>query len=202
MGFLKHSVCLCAMSFLAACGGEAPGSGHDEPLEAREAALSSSATSRGCTFEVTSEVVTQDPVPPVTERTLHRRASASCPWPAASIRLPANVGYGAPAPHVAANELGVAVGIVYKSSYGGGPFRTLSFSHVDPETMATVRRNNYLVSNTAVLTSVAIELDGTTLTSYGTKGGVIYGEQGSGSEFVVSFPDFFTSTTPGTVIAF
>ncbi len=202
MGFLKKSVCLCAMSVLSACGGEIPGSEREETLEAREAALSSTATSRGCTFEVTSVVVTQAPVPPVTENKLHRRASSSCPWAAASLSLPSSSGYAPPSLYVAANELGVAVGLTYKSSYGGGPYRTLSFFHVDPETMTIVRRDGHQVSGTIDLTSVAIELDGTTLTSYGTKAGVIYGETGTGSEFVVSYPDFFTSTTPGTVLAF
>ncbi|QSQ14191.1 hypothetical protein [Myxococcus landrumensis] len=202
MVWVKRAVCLCAMSVLSACGGEPAGSGNDAALGAGESALSTTATSRGCTFEVTVVNVTQLPVPPQNELKLHRRASASCPWPAASVSMPSSAGFAPPSLLVAANELGVAVGYTVKSSYGGGPYRTLGFAHVDPETMAIVRREQMLSTNVVNLSSVAIEMDGTTLTSYGDKSGIIQGESGSGSEFVVSFPDFFTSTTPGTVIAF
>lgn len=202
MRLFKRVVSLCAMSVLSvACGGEASGSGSEGAVETRESALST-ATSRGCTFEVTSAIINTPPAPPIHELRLHRLASASCAWGAASITVGTSAGYAPPSLHVAANDLGVAVGFTAKSSYGGGPYRTVSFFHVDPETMAIVRRENMVSTNVVSLSSVAIELDGTTLTSYGDKSGVIWGETGSGNEFVVSCPDFFTSTTPATIIAF
>ncbi|MBU8897765.1 hypothetical protein KRR26_19290 [Corallococcus sp. M34] len=146
--------------------------------------------------------MTPPPAPAVYNLTLRRLASSTCAWPAASLALPSSYGSSAPSVLVAANELGVAVGYAVKGSSSGGPYRTLGFSHVDPESMAIVRNAGLLSSNTVSLTSVAIDLDGTTLKSYGIKSGTIAGETGSGGEFVVSFPDFFTSTTPGTVVAF
>ncbi|MFP2956796.1 hypothetical protein ACLEPN_02920 [Myxococcus sp. 1LA] len=188
------------MLVLTACGGEVPSIGTEDVSGSQESALTS-AVSRGCTFTLTAEV-RPGTMPPIRDLSLHRLASESCAWPAASLQLAFSAGFTLPTHALTANELGVAVGYTVKPSSAGGPYSTLGFLHADPEFMTVVRRSQMLAYNPLSLTSLTIGVDGTTLTGSGTKSGGISGETGSGNHFEVMFPDFFTSTTPGTIVAY
>ncbi|MFY2559232.1 hypothetical protein ACN469_16485 [Corallococcus terminator] len=202
MKFFRRAVYLCAAVVLPACGGEESPGGVEEGPDTQELALVS-AVSRGCTFELTSAVRTGT-VPPIHDITLYRLASASCAWPAANVWVGSSV-IVTPSLSLAANDLGVAVGYTMKNNYSGSSPVTVGLRHVDPELMTVVRTSGlavYLGTGSVYLSSLSIQVDGTTLTVGGSKTGRIGGETGSGGNYVATFPDFFTSTTPGSVVAY
>lgn len=199
MKIFRRAVCLWAVSVLPACGGQEPAGAAEDVAGGQESALTT-AESRGCTFELTVALRT-GPVPPIYDVTLHRLESATCAWPAASLDVARSYGFGAvPSVALTANELGVAVAYAVRVS-PVGPYFTLGFKQVEPESLAVERGIGYRAPPTN-LTSLTIEADGTTLTGHGTKSGAIYGETGSGNNFVVTFPDFFTSDTLPTLVAY
>jgi hypothetical protein len=187
---------------LPACGVEEPTGGLEEVLEVREAELVS-VVSRGCIFELTS-VVRAGTVPPIHDILLSRVASSTCAWPAASIGLGSSI-VVTPSLSLVANDLGVAAGFTVKNSYSGSSPTTVGIRHVDPELMTVARSAGfavYLGTGSVYLDYLAIAADGTTLTAGGTKSGRIGNETGSGSNYIATFPDFFTSTTPPTIVAY
>lgn len=197
----KHGVSLCAAMVLSACGG-APEAGEEAGLESQQAALTT-AVSRGCSFSI-SYVQRPAVLPPLYDIFLDRFASGTCAWPAARVQLDTSVNY-VPSLSLAGNDLGVAAGFVMKMSYSGSSPSILGLDRVDPETMATTRSadiypafgRGYIHSG-----SLSILSDGTTLDVRGTKSGAILGELGSGSNYIATFSNFFTSTTAPTVVAY
>ncbi|MCE9668193.1 hypothetical protein LY474_10245 [Myxococcus stipitatus] len=162
-----------------------------------------SAMSRGCIFQLAS-AVRAGTVPPIHDITLYRLASDTCKWPAAEVWLGSSI-IVTPSLSLVANDLGVAAGYTMKNNYSGSSPVTVGIKHVDPELMTVARSTGlavYLGTGSVYLSYLAIGADGTTLTAGGTKTGRIAGETGSGSNFVATYPDFFTSTTPGTVVAY
>ncbi len=202
MKLFKRGVYLCAAISLTACGGQEPQS-QQEPgaeLATQESGL---ATSLGCDFSVTYATV-PGTLPPNYNVILNRQASATCAWGAGSVVLGTSVNY-TPLLSLAANDLGVAVSYVYKNSLSGSSPSFLALRHVDPETLATVRSagiSPYLGRGYVFSGYLTIEPDGTTLTVSGTKSGKVFGETGSGSNYIATFPDFFTSTTAPTIVAY
>ncbi|MCP3104404.1 hypothetical protein LZ198_36625 [Myxococcus sp. K15C18031901] len=159
--------------------------------------------SRGCVFQLAS-AVRAGTVPPIHDITLYRLESDTCKWPAAEVWLASST-IATPSLSLVANDLGVAAGYTVKTNYSGSSPTTVGIKHVEPELMTVARTTGlavYLGKGNTSLSYLAIGTDGTTLTAGGTKSGVIAGETGSGSNFVATFPDFFTSTTPGTVVAY
>ncbi|GEN10488.1 hypothetical protein SAMN05443572_103344 [Myxococcus fulvus] len=203
MRSFRRAVSLCAAMVLPACGVDEPAGGLEEVFDVREAELVS-AVSRGCVFELTS-VVRAGTLPPIHDIFLSRLASGTCAWPAASIGLGTSI-ISTPSLSLVANDLGVAAGFTVKNGYSGSSPRTVGIKHVDPELMTVVRNTGfavYLGTGSVFLGYLAIGADGTTLTAGGTKAGIISpNETGSGSNFIATFPDFFTSTTPPGVVAY
>jgi hypothetical protein len=205
MEMFKRGVYLCVSVALAACGGQEPQSQQEPGAElATQEARLTAGTSRGCDFNIFS-IQRPGTLPPVYDVRLNRAASATCPWAQASLLLGSSTSF-TPVLSLAANDLGVAVSYVYKSSPSGSSPSLLSLRHVDPETMAFVRSEGLSAgmfgSGRIYTGSLAILADGTTLTVSGTKTGVISGETGSGGNYVATYADFFTSTTPRTVVAY
>jgi hypothetical protein len=205
MEMFKRGVYLCAAIALTACGGQEPVA-QQEPgadVATQESGLTSG-TSHGCTFSVTYYTTTPPGTPPNYNVVLNRQDSATCLWGAGSVVLGSSVNY-APVLSLAANDLGVAVSYVYKTSLSGSSPSMLSLQHVDPETLAIVRSTGiapmfgrgYVFSG-----NLSIEPDGTTLKVEGTKSGKVFNETGSGSNYTATYPDFFTSTTAPTIVAY
>ena len=201
---LKRAVWVCATAVLSACGPEAA---EVDDVEAHLASLPSALTqgpSLGCTFNI---FFVQRPgtLPPVYDVRLNRAASATCAWPQASLLLGSSTTV-TPQLSLAANDLGVAVSYSYKNTPSGSSGTFLSLRHVNPETMTFVRNEGISAgmfgSGSVYSGALAILADGTTLEVRGTKSGVISGETGSGSNYVATYADFFTSTTPRTVVAY
>ncbi|MCY1073426.1 Kelch repeat-containing protein [Archangium lansingense] len=200
MRTVKLAASLTAALLMQACGGSTA----EEPskLVTSTAALTS-AVSRGCTFTLSYKEVAP-PFPPTYVPVVTRQASPSCPWDTASVDLPGS--YSVPQLSLVANDLGLAVGYTNKHSPSGSAGTWLELRHVAPDTLSVVRSftlsahvnfGTGRVSNS----ELSILTDGTTLKVKGEKAGVIPGETGSGSYFVATFPDFFTSTTAPTLNA-
>ncbi|TSC31171.1 hypothetical protein [Corallococcus sp. Z5C101001] len=193
MHLIKSVVSLVAVVAVTACGGVEQQGG----LGTQEAALVSG-TSQGCLFKVSS-AARPGPVPPIFDVTVTRYASSTCAWGAGSV-LVGNSSAREPTVSLAANELGVAVAYTY-GKYAG----SVSLKHLSPDTLAVVRTEGlaptspqgYILSG-----NLAIASDGTTLTVSGTKNWPIIGETGSGDNYVATYPDFFTSTTAPSIVAF
>lgn len=205
MQMLKRAVYLCATAAVTACGGQEPQPGQEPGTElaTQEAGLTQG-TSQGCTFNI---FFFQRPgtLPPIYDIRLNRAASTTCPWPQASLLLGSSNSQQ-PSVSLAANDLGVAVSYSYKSSPSGSSPTVLGLKHVDPATMTVVRNEGISAgmfgSGSVYSGNLTILSDGTTLDVRGTKSGVISGETGSGSNYIAIYPDFFTSTTPRTVVAY
>ncbi|HYO68753.1 MAG TPA: kelch repeat-containing protein [Archangium sp.] len=199
MRTLKLAASLTAALLMQACGGSAA----EEPsqLVTSTAALTT-AVSRGCTFTLSYKEV-MPPFPPTYVPVVTRQSSATCPWGEGSVELPGS--YSVPQLSLAANDLGVAVSYTHKYSPSGSAGTWLELRHVAPDTLSVVRsvtlaahvdfRPTYVNGELSLLT------DGTTLKVQGQKGGVLPGETGSGTYFVATFPNFFTSTTSPTTTA-
>lgn len=198
----KHGVYLCAAMMLSACGAPEAGEDAEASLASREAALTTG-VSQGCSFSIT---YMQRPavLPPLYDIYIHRQASVTCLWPAATVLLDTSYNY-TPLLSMAANNLGVAVSYVKKNTYSGSSPSILGLDHVHPETLAVVRSadiypaygRGYIYSG-----NLSILADGTTLRVQGTKSGTILGESGSGGNYIATYPNFFTSTTAPTVQAY
>jgi len=199
MRTLKLAASLTAVLLMQACGAPAPQ--EPSPLVTSTAALTS-AVSHGCTFTVSYKEV-MPPYPPVYVPVVTRQASSTCPWGAASVDLPGS--YSPPQLSLAANGLGVAVSYTHKYSPSGSAGTWLELRHVAPDTLAVVRSVTLAAHvdyrPTYVNGELSIMTDGTTLKVRGEKGGVLPGETGSGTYYVATFPNFFTSTTAPTLTA-
>ncbi|NNB98065.1 hypothetical protein HJC10_29340 [Corallococcus exiguus] len=198
MHHLKSVVSLCAVVAVTACGGGAEGQGE---FSTRESALVTG-TSQGCTFTVSSAPRQPGPFPYIFDITLTREASSTCPWSAGSVV----VGFSNGTPStvsLAANDLGVAVSYTYRT--GGPSPQQLGIKHVAPETLAITRSTGLYFNALGKFIyagDLSIEPDGMTLTVSGTKNAPIVGETGSGDNYVATFPDFFTSETAPSIVAF
>ncbi|QRO00532.1 hypothetical protein JRI60_16590 [Archangium violaceum] len=199
MRILKPVASLVAVLALSACG--APDT-QEEPLATSSAALTSG-VSRGCTFYVSSQ---QKPgtFPPQYEVRVNRVASSTCAWGGGSVVI--GTTYNSPSLSLAANDLGVAASFTYKGTPSGSAAVVVYVDHVAPDTLSIVRTTGLGAMNPGYAGYVyggelSILSDGTTLEVRGTKSGTIPGETGGGSNYTATYPDFFTSTTPPTVVA-
>ncbi|MBU8893980.1 hypothetical protein DRW03_13400 [Corallococcus sp. H22C18031201] len=187
---------LVALGSMTACGGvEAEGG-----LGAQKAALTTG-TSLGCTF--TAAVVAKPgPFPPIYDVKVTRDASPTCPWGASTVVVGSGTG-AVPTAWLVANDLGVAVSYTFRT--GGPSAQQVGLKNLAPDTLAVVRstglRTNAL-STYIYSGDLAIAPDGTTLTVSGTKNAPLVGETGSGSNYVATFPDFFTTETAPSIVAF
>ena len=194
MHLFKSVVSLGAVVAVTACGG-VEGQGE---LTTRESALVTG-PSQGCTFTVSSAPRQPGPFPYIFDVTVTRLASSTCAWGAGSV-LVGSSNAVEPTVSLAANELGVAVAYTY-----GKYARSLELKHLAPDTLTVVRSSTLYPTGAQYSVSsgdLAIGPDGTTLTVSGTKTGPIVGETGSGGSYVASYPDFFTSTTAPSIVAF
>ncbi|MFP2957336.1 hypothetical protein ACLEPN_05760 [Myxococcus sp. 1LA] len=176
--------------------------GQDDALAQQESAASSVARD-GCIYSI-SAYPQPNVTPTVYDVRLFRQPIPTCVYGFGGVTLGTSIVYE-PTRSVAMSELGIAASYTKKSSLGGSAPITLSVHHVDPATLTVIRSSGlgvYLGAGNIVSENVAIAADGTTVTVSGSKTGVIWGESGSGSHYTASFPDFFTSTTPPTVMAF
>jgi hypothetical protein len=115
--------------------------------------------------------------------------------------------YSEPDLSIVANNLGVAVSYTYQYSPSGssGVYRQLL--HLTPDSLSVVRYTPILAHyefrfSHLSLGEMSLLADGTTLQVQGTKYGIIPFETGSGSNYIATYPDFFTSTTEPTVVAY
>jgi len=201
MRFLDSAVWFCAAASLAACGAadESPG---QAGLAQQEAALTTG-TTQGCTYSITAEDV-PGTVPPQYRVMVSRAASATCPWEAASVMLSTG-SYSFPARALLANSYGLAVTYTGKYSPSGSAPISCSVQQIDPETLDVVRRTGvgvWLGKGNIYSCNLDQTDGGATLVVYGTKNGPIYGETGSGNNYVLTYYDFFTSETPPAVYAY
>ncbi|WP_238539856.1 hypothetical protein [Corallococcus macrosporus] len=202
MRFFKRAVYLCAAVLFPACGGGDGGTGQYDALAQQESAASSVARD-GCIYSI-SAYPQPNVTPTVYDVRLFRQPIPTCGYGFGSVTLGTSVVYE-PTRSVAMNALGIAASYTKKSSLSGSAPITLSVHHVDPATLTVIRSSSlgvHLGAGNIVSETVAIAADGTTVTVSGSKTGVIWGESGSGSHYTATFPDFFTSTTPPTVMAF
>lgn len=197
MHVFKSVVSLCAVVGLTACGGMEEQEGG---LATQESAL---ATSQGCTFTVSS-AARPGTAPPIYDVKVTRAASDTCAWGADSVVVGSSTGTS-PTLSLVANDLGVAVSYTSKFSPSGSAPQTLGLQHLAPDTLETVRFAGLAVSlgrGSIYSGNLSIASDGTTLIVSGTKNGTISGQTGSGSNYVASYLDFFTSTTPPSIMTF
>ncbi|MBJ6764507.1 hypothetical protein JGU66_27365 [Myxococcaceae bacterium JPH2] len=192
----KAVVSLVAVVSVTACGGVEAERG----LGTQTAALTAG-TSQGCTF--TAAVVARSgPFPYIYDVKVTREASDTCPWAAST----AVVGYGTgavPTAWLVANDLGVAVSYTFRT--GGPSPQQVGLKSLAPDTLAVVRSTVLTTNSLGTFIysgNLAIAPDGTTLTVSGTKNAPLYGETGSGNNYVATFPDFFTSETAPSIVAF
>ncbi|WP_163994945.1 hypothetical protein [Pyxidicoccus caerfyrddinensis] len=203
MQLLKRAVWLCAAVSLSACGGpeeaSQPSDG-SEPVGTYEGTLLTG-TSNGCSFAIDKFNVPLSP--PYYNIYLRRSASATCAYPASSIVI--GTSYTNPPISLAANNLGVVTGYSYKGTPSGSANIQCRVRHYDPATMTVVRESDIVVlygAGNVNGCNVAISSNGTTVTVGGTKTGPLQGETGSGSNYVATYLDFFTSTTAPTYFAY
>lgn len=201
MSFPKRAVWLCAAALsLSACGGPEEASQSPESVGSQASPLISG-TSNGCPFAIDKFNVPLSP--PYYNIYLRRSAAATCAYPANQIVVQQS--YSNPPISLDANALGVVTGYSYKYSPSGSANIQCRVRHYDPATMTVVREADIVVlygAGNVESCNVAISSDGTTVTVGGTKTGPLLGETGSGSRYVATFPNFFTSTTPPTYFAY
>ncbi|MCP3143441.1 hypothetical protein [Pyxidicoccus xibeiensis] len=194
MQAFKHAVWVCAAVSLSACGvPEEPS--QQEALAEQQAALVTG-TSQGCTFTISSAQI-PNVLPPRWRVTLTRSASVTCAPGAGSLVL--GESYNPPSIALLANSLGVATAFPYKHSPSGSSNIQCKVNHIDPATLAVVRDTN-IVAYFGMGNITSCNLDqtdaGATLVVYGMKTGALPGEVGNKANYVATYYDFFTSTTP------
>ncbi|ATB29249.1 hypothetical protein [Melittangium boletus] len=199
---VKSTASLAVALLLSACGGPATA----ESLgTATDSAALTSAFSQGCTFSMTYQQTSSTSHPPLFEPVITRQASSTCPWPSASVVLAGS--YSEPGLSIAANDLGVAVSYTYKYSPSGSSGVYLELRHLTPDTLSVVRSTTLYAHDAFRFSKVyrgelSLLADGSTLQVQGTKEGTIPFESGNGSNYIATYPDFFTSTTTPTVVAY
>ncbi|MFY2560594.1 hypothetical protein ACN469_23530 [Corallococcus terminator] len=202
MTVFKRFAWACAAVSLSACGGGLPeGSAPQDTLDEQQAALLTSSFG-GCSFTISSAVIPGE-LPPRYAITLTRAASGTCPYAAGSVEL----GRSYSTPHIAVLGTGVGLATAFstKHSPSGSANTQCKVSHIDPATLAKVRDDTIVVNFGAGNVPVC-NLDktdaGATLVAYGTKTGPLPGETGSGSNYVATYYNYFTSTTPPVYYAY
>jgi hypothetical protein len=201
MRTVKPAASLAVALLISACGGPAA----EDSLEAATgSAALTSAVSQGCTFTLSSKQ-RAGTLPPQYDVIVTREASSTCAWGSGSVVL--GTTYNSPTLSLAANGLGVAASFTYKGSPSGSAAIFLYLRHLAPDTLSIVRSTSIGAMNPSYAGYVysgdlSILADGTTLEVRGTKSGTIPGETGSGSNYVATYPHFFTSTTPPTIVAY
>ncbi|QDE71403.1 hypothetical protein BHS09_32925 [Myxococcus xanthus] len=201
MRFIKSAVWLCAAASFAACS--APEESPEQTGLAQQEAALTTGTTQGCTYSITADSV-PGTVPPRYSVSLSRAASSTCPWPAASVTLDSG-SYAFPARALLANGYGLAVTYTGKYSPSGSSPTSCSVRQIDPETLAVVRSSGvavWLGSGNIYSCNLDQTDGGATLVVFGTKNGRIYGETGSGSNYVATYYDFFTTTTAPVFYAY
>ncbi|GHG94832.1 hypothetical protein [Comamonas sp. JC664] len=194
MQVFKFAVGLCAAVSLSACG--AP----EEPVEqealARQESTLVTGTTQGCTFTI-SAVPVPGSMPPREDLVVTRAASSTCAYGAGSVTLGAS--YGTMYRALLANSYGVATAYSYKPTPSGSSMNRCQVNHIDPATLSIVRSTDIVVMyGTQHVQSCALDQTdgGSTLVVYGTKGGPLPGEVGNRPNYVATYYNFFTSTTP------
>ncbi|TQF11317.1 hypothetical protein FJV41_34835 [Myxococcus llanfairpwllgwyngyllgogerychwyrndrobwllllantysiliogogogochensis] len=197
MNVFKRVVWVCAAASLAACGGpeESPS---QVSLGEQESALTTTSFG-GCTFTISYTTVAP-PFPPVYVVKLTRQASGTCPYPAATVDL--GQSYNTPDLNVLGTAVGLSASFSTKGGLSGSSPTVCSVRHIDPATLATIR-DAFVGANFGRGSVYGCRLDqtdaGTTLVAYGTKTGLLPGEPTTSthSNWVATYYNFFTSTTPG-----
>lgn len=142
--------------------------------------------------------------PPQTHVYLVREAAPGCAWGAGEVWLGSS--YDVPRGALVVGEAGLAVSFTVKGTPSGSAAVFLHLRQVDPQSLALVRATSLGALNPSSAGAIhegelSLLSDGTTLEVLGTKSGVIPGEQGQGSDYRATYPDFFTSGAPPSVEA-
>ncbi|HZH74545.1 MAG TPA: hypothetical protein VEY88_00845 [Archangium sp.] len=200
MRSLKLITTLAGTLALSACGGPAA----EEDVLTTSASALTRGVSQGCVFTLSSQQKAGT-LPPQYDVILSRDASGSCAWGAGNVVL--GTTYNSPSLSLAANDLGVAASFTYKGTPSGSAAISVPIRHVAPDTLTVVRSTSINAMNTFYAGYVysgelTILSDGTTLEVRGTKSGTIPGQTGSGNNYVATYPNFFTSTTSPTIVAY
>ncbi|ADO73911.1 uncharacterized protein STAUR_6154 [Stigmatella aurantiaca DW4/3-1] len=199
MRIFKPFISLAVSLPIIACHG--PASEEAPELSTHTSSLTSG-FSRGCTFALSfKEVLNPHGYVPV----VTRRQTPSCAWGEAAVELPQT--YRPPELSLIANDLGVAVGYTNKALPSGSSVLVrLEIVHLSPDTLSIQRSAALSTSanfhGTAISKiDLAISADGTTLKARGEKDGNFPEEERWGGRyFVASYPNFFTSSTPPTIL--
>lgn len=194
MNVFKRAVWVCAAASLAACGApeESPA---QESLGEQQSALTTTSFG-GCTFTI-SYVTIAPPYPPVYAVKLTRQASGTCPYPAETVELGRS--YNTPDLNVLGTAVGLSASFSIKAGLSGSSPTVCYVKHIDPATLTSIR-DAFVGANFGAGSVYGCRLDqtdaGTTLVAYGTKTGALPGEVGNKSNWVATYYNFFTSTTP------
>jgi len=203
MRTVKLAVSLTLPLLAQACGGPTPES--SSALATRAAALTTAA-SRGCTFSLSYDLRMMPR--PTYYPLITRQASASCPWPGASLELGET--HDPPKLSIAANDLGVAVSYTDRYSPSGSAGVHLKVLHVAPDTLTVVRGTELIsVMNYRASTissgelSLRTDATGTALRVQGEKSGSFTypGDADDGRYYTATYPNFFTSTEAATLVS-
>ncbi|MDY7230577.1 hypothetical protein [Hyalangium rubrum] len=187
----------------AGCGGEESRlNPTDSSVEASAQALTTSATSQGCTFTIAA-VAQPGQLPPFYNYVVTRQASVGCPYAAASTTVGSSYTSSAA---ITGNSLGLAIAYTSKNTPSGSSPVSVYVKQIDPSTLSTVR-SSMLTCGPSIYSVSFSDLfmpDLNTVQVDGSKGCKLYGlsEMGSGSSYHASFNDFFSTTTPPTVVAY
>ncbi|MCY1045306.1 hypothetical protein OV208_28580 [Corallococcus sp. bb12-1] len=198
MHCIPRAALLSAVLCLSACGGAPEAEGTDTLAEQSQTLLNG--TSQGCQYGI-SYLSLSFYSPPQWNVYLSRYSSATCT--ARTVLL--GVSYNVPKISLAANDLGVAVGYAYRASPSVSGNIQCRVQHIEPSGMTVTRTSDLVVmygAGNVETCNLAISGDGTTLTAGGTKTGPLAGETGSGSNYVATFADFFTTTNAPTFAAY
>jgi|GEM_PF-5925801 len=182
------------------------------PTPRDTAADSSRAAWNGCLYTLSHEERADGGTPPapIYDIILHRSNLGTCPWGEQSRLLDSS--YEVPTFSLVAGPWGIGVGHTQVNGRHQVNAQSVHFSlrHVAPDTLESPRKETLTASicprgmGTCMpgqITQAELALSGTTLVVEGTKSGIIPGEVGEGSQFTATYPHFFTTRTPPTVLA-
>jgi len=201
MRILKAAVAVLLPVVLVACGA-APAE-PAAPLATQGAALTQTSP-EGCSFALLTRS-RPGGFPPLTEIVLTRESTAACVAGGGSVVL--GPSYNGSALSLLVTPQGVAVGFTSKATPSGSAAVSVQLRHLDAQTLSVVRAASLGALNPSSAGSVhegelALLPDGTSLEVRGTKSGTIPGETGEGEQYRATWPDFFTSTTPPSIVAY
>ena len=212
MQLRTRTLSMAALFLVTACGGTTEESMHEEPsqmglhtaalelpgeAEAQESLPTQSVLAHGCQY--TLEMARGFP-PFLRSLILTRRASPHCV--AETVTLVEQSPFLLPGGLVLAekrNELVVAYRRILHPTYN---IAALFIRHISPETLQTIRSvsiSTYYKSGS--ITDASLEFHGHRLIVHGTKTGVFHGEPPDfHPRFTATYPSFFTSTEPPTIV--